>query len=131
MFVEAKSLVELCCLELVEANSQMSCVATFPACYFSYENANVPSSPISFGIMLTCSPSLSSFHLPLISFIAHTDIIGVLRDFEVPPACDSGTSSILFGWHKSAGHSSLVHLGLGSLREDSRAERAAVYESAV
>ena len=65
------------------------------------------------------------FHLPLISFISPTDIIGVLRDFEVPHACDSGTSSILFGWHKSAGHSSLVHSGLGSHREDSGAERTA------
>ena len=45
--------------------------------------------PISFRNMLTYSPSLSSFHLPLISFIAHTDIIGVLRDFEVHHACDS------------------------------------------
>ena len=52
------------------------------------------------------------FHLPLLSFISPTDIIGVLRDFEVPHACDSGTSSILFGWHKSAGHSSLVHSGV-------------------
>ena len=51
--------------------------------------------------------------------------IGVLRDFEVPHVCDSGTSSILFGWHKSAGHSSLVHSGLRSHREDSGAERAA------
>ena len=54
-----------------------------------------------------------------------TFCIGVLRDFETPHACDSGTSSILFGWHKSAGHSSLVHLRLGSHSEDSRAERAA------
>ena len=65
------------------------------------------------------------FHLPVISFISPTDIIGVLRDFEVPHACDSGASSIFFGSHKSAGHSSLVHSGLGSHREDSGAERAA------
>ena len=77
---------------------------------------------ISFGIMLTCSPSLSSFHLPLINFIAHTDIIGVLRDFEVHRACDSEALSIFFGLHKSAGHSSLVHSGLVSHREDSGAE---------
>ena len=65
------------------------------------------------------------FHLPLIRVISPTDIIEVLRDFEAPHACDSETSSILFGWHKSAGHSSLVHSGLGSHREDSGAERAA------
>ena len=93
--------------------------------------------PVLYGIMLTCSPCLSSFiclsyvsyhsrtSLKFWSFISPTDIIGVLRDFEVPHACDSGTSSILFGWHKSAGHSSLVHSGLGSHRVDSGAERAA------
>ena len=70
------------------------------------------------------SKFLKSHSAPLISF-------EVLRSVKIPHACDSGVSSIFFGSHKSAGHSSLVHLGLRSHREDSRAERAAVYESAV
>ena len=126
MFIDAKSLLGLCFfLVLVGADSWASFVVKFPACCLSDENVHV-TSVIPFLFEL-CWLAIQAFQVSFASLKFHIAwyIIGVLRDFEVPPACDSGTSSILFGWHKSAGHSSLVHSGLGSHREDSGAERAA------
>ena len=88
------------------------------------KNVHLFKDPKSFRVILMCSQGIK-FHSTSHRFCsAHRHYL-TLRSVEVPHACDSGASSIFFGSHKSAGHSSLVHSGLGSHREDSGAERAA------